>query len=106
MDTLRSGSEFNLFDVRDGLRSRRALMRSLALEAIETGADLEALFERVKSSLGYFALPQKDRDIVRTCFKDVRAIVTGWRHLRPQEQEDFRSGRLVFSTLAKRMRSS
>jgi hypothetical protein len=101
-----ASDSFDLVQWRETISDRRALARRVVLVAQLRGEDqLEVVLDEVKRAVDYHAMSHRDRDLVRTTFKDMRTIVRGWSRLSTSERDAFHDGETPFSTTAKIIRS-
>ena len=91
-------------DWRENKRTQRNIVREVVLQALEAPLQRDAIIDRYTCALNYHTLPELERNRIRVLMYDARTILGGWSRLESFEQEHFRTGELVPSTAAKRVR--
>jgi hypothetical protein len=85
--------------IKTGRERQRKLARSFILAAVDDDYQLEGLIEDAKAKLKWPKLEADERNRLGVFFTACRKVVGVWSKLTPEVQQQFRDGKIVYSTL-------
>lgn len=103
--TAGTGKAFDLTNWRENIQSRREIIRSIIIRATLGGESLELVLDEFKRRVGWYRLPDRDRNVLNVMFHDIRSIVWNWALIPSHDRDAFVMGKIVPSTMAKQARA-